>query len=110
MDKLDAYRQALRRVLAEYAEWSGSGSVRAEVVEDPAKDHFELIRFGWDGPRYIHGALLHADLIGGKVWIQYDGTNRPLADELAAAGVPREDIVLGYKPPRVRPLTGFGVG
>ncbi len=44
------------------------------------------------------------------VWIQHDGTNRPVAEELMAAGIPREDIVLGFHPADVRPLTGFAVG
>jgi len=28
-----------------------------------------------------------------------DGTSRPVAEELPAAGIPREDIVLGFHPP-----------
>ncbi len=43
------------------------------------------------------------------MWIQYDGTNRPVADELLAAGIPREDIVLGFHPAELRPLTDFAV-
>ena len=64
----------------------------------------------WDGPRRVHGSVIHLDIIDGKIWLQYDGTNRPVADELMEAGVPKEDIVLAFHPARVRPLTGFGVG
>lgn len=109
-DKLTRYRQVLRQVLGEYAAWGGRRGMTAEVIEDPARDHFELIRFGWDQHRYVHGTILHADLIGDKIWIQWDGTNRPLAEELVAAGVPKADIVLGYKPPDIRPHTGYAVG
>jgi len=42
--------------------------------------------------------------------IQYDGTSPGVAVELAESGIPKEDIVLGFRPPRVRPHTGFGVG
>ena len=45
-----------------------------------------------------------------RLLIQYDGTDRPVADELLAAGVPREDIVLGFQPAHVRPHTEFAVG
>jgi hypothetical protein len=110
VDKLSTYREILRRVLHEYAAWTDGKGVTAEVVEDPAKDHFELMRFGWENGRRVHGAILHADIIDGKIWIQHDGTNRPLAEELTAAGVPKEEIVLGYKPPRIRPLTGYAIG
>jgi hypothetical protein len=58
----------------------------------------------------VHGSVIHLDIIDGKVWLQYDGTTRPVADELMAAGIPREDIVLGFHPADVRPLTKFAVG
>jgi XisI protein len=35
---------------------------------------------------------------------------RPVAEELMAAGAPREDIVVGFRPARFRQLTGFAVG
>jgi hypothetical protein len=37
---------------------------------------------GWDGPRRVHGVLLHIDIIGNKVWIQHDGTSPGVAEEL----------------------------
>jgi len=110
MDLVTDYRSVLRRVLQEYAEWSGGKGITAEVIEDANRDHFELIRFGWDGPRRVHGSILHVDVIDGKLWIQHDGTNRPLAEELVAAGIPKDQIVLGYKSPRIRPHTGYAVG
>ncbi|WP_460206989.1 element excision factor XisI family protein [Scytonema sp. NUACC21] len=64
---------------------------------------------GWDGQRRVHGSVVHIDIIQGKIWIQHDGTNRPVAEELLEAGVPREDIILGFHPPQVRHYTDFGV-
>ena len=34
---------------------------------------------------------------------------RPVADELVAEGIPREDIVLGFHPAEVRQYTDFAV-
>jgi hypothetical protein len=65
---------------------------------------------GWDGWRRVHGTVIHLDIHDGKVWIQYDGTNRPVADELIAAGIPKEDIVLAFHPADLRIHTGFAVG
>jgi hypothetical protein len=45
-----------------------------------------------------------------EIVIQYDGTDRPVADELIAAGIPQEDIVLAFHPANLRPLTGFAAG
>jgi hypothetical protein len=48
-------------------------------------------------------------LIDGKCWIQRDGTETGIAHDLEAAGIPKDRIVLGFRPPEVRPLTGYAV-
>jgi hypothetical protein len=111
MDKLDRYRQIVRGVIEEYARHKPShGQIESEAVVDPEKDHYEVMHVGWDGVRRVHGCVIHIDIIGDKIWIQYDGTSRPVTDELLAAGIPRHDIVLGFHPAKVRPLTDFAVG
>ncbi len=95
----------------DYASYKPSyGQIDTEAIIDPVKDHFELMHEGWDGQCRVHGSVIHVDIINGKVWIEYDGTNRPVADELIEAGIPKEDIVLGFQPANLRPLTGFAVG
>jgi hypothetical protein len=111
MDKVDRYREIVRRIIEEYASHKPSnGQIDTEAIVDTVRDHYEVMHVGWDGPRRVHGAVIHLDIRGGKVWIQYDGTNRPVADELLEAGIPQEDIVLGFHPAKVRPHTGFAVG
>ena len=68
------------------------------------------MQVGWDGARRVHGSVIHFDIIDGKFWIQYDGTDRPVVDELEEAGVPKDDIVLAFQPPERRPHTGYAVG
>jgi hypothetical protein len=111
MDKLERYREIIRRLIAEYASYKpANGQIETEAIVDPSRDHYEVMHTGWDGVRRVHGSVIHIDVRDGKIWIQYDGTNRPVADELVEAGVPREDIVLAFYPAHVRPHTGFGVG
>ena len=55
-------------------------------------------------------ALYHIDIIGGKIWIQHDGTSPGVAMELAENGIPKEDIILGFRPAHLRQHTGFGIG
>jgi XisI protein len=111
MDRLSDYRRIIRQVLAEYARCKpANGEIETELVVDAAEDHFELLHVGWDGAQRIHGPVIHIDLIGDKVWIQYDGTNRPVADELMAAGIPQQDIVLAWQPRELRHHTGFAIG
>jgi XisI protein len=42
------------------------------------------------------------------VWIEYNGTDARLGEELVAAGIPRNDIVLAFQPVELRSLAGFG--
>ena len=48
-------------------------------------------------------------IIGDKVWLQRNATDQQIAEELVDAGIPREAIVLGIHPPRVRQFTDFAV-
>lgn len=50
----------------------------------------------WQGHRRIQQIVLHIDLIGDKVWIQRDGAEDGIADELEAAGIPTSHIVLAF--------------
>jgi len=108
MDSLDPWRDAIERILTEHASSPGSyGDVRSEVVADRKRDRYLLVDVGWKGLERVHEALIHVDLIDGKIWIQYDGTEEGIATQLAAEGVPRDRIVLGFKPPDVRKFTDF---
>ena len=69
------------------------------------------MRVGWqDDNTRVYGCLLHMEIKGGKIWIQEDGGEDAIADQLVALGVPTKDIVLGYHAPHVRQHTEFAVG
>lgn len=108
MDPVAQYRQIVRDLIRRYAEIKPSvGDVQVETVFDEANDHFELIYSGWHKHYRIHGSVLHLDIRDGRVWIQYDGTEEGVAEELVKAGVPRDRIVLAFKPPEVRKFTDY---
>lgn len=110
MDKLTRYREIVRDIINDYASHKPSlGNIQVEAIIDPEKDHYEVMQVGWHGARRIHGSVIHLDIINGKIWIQHDGTNWPVADALLEAGVPKEDIVLGFHPEHVRQYTEFAV-
>jgi len=111
MDRLTRYRQIARDIIREYSQYKVShGEIEAEGVIDSDRDHYVVIHIGWNRGMRVHGMIVHFDIIDGKFWVQYDGTDRPIAAELLSAGVPKEDIVLAWHPPDVRKLTGYAVG
>ena len=99
----------LVRALTEYARVPYAyGQIQSQTVFDRANDHYLLMNVGWDDGR-VHGCLVHIDLIDGKCWVQRDGTEEGIALALEDAGVPKSDIVLAWKPPEIRPHTGYAV-
>ena len=109
-DRLEAWRDIIEQALTDYAAIPYSYSpVKKETVFDRKQDRYLIVIVGWEGYRYEHGCTIHIDIIEDKVWIQRDGTEDGIALDLENAGIPKENIVLGFKPPEVRPLTGYGV-
>jgi hypothetical protein len=99
------------RLIEEYASFKPAfGNIRTEAVVDRERDHYEVMQLGWSGGRRVHGSIIHIDIRDGKVWIECNGTDACLGEELVAAGIPRSDIVLAFQPEELRSLTGFGVG
>ena len=107
---LDDWRDIIERVLTNYSAIPYSYSeVKKEPVFDRVRDRYLILVVGWEGHRYEHGCTVHIDLVEDKVWIQRDGTEDGIALDLENAGIPKEHIVLGFKPPEVRPMTGYAV-
>jgi hypothetical protein len=110
MDTLNTYRQIIERVLAQYVQLQYAyGDIHNETVFDRAADRYLVMSLGWQKVKRIHGCLIHIDLIEGKVWIQRDGTEHGIANDLVSAGIPKDHIVLGFYEPEARPYTEFAV-
>src|SRR5271165_3752637 len=107
--RLDSYRAIIKQVLTEYSTYTYAyGEIERQLVFDRSRDHYLMMSVGW-GKRRVHGCLIHVDLIDGKCWIQRDGTESGIARDLEAAGIPKDRIVLAFRPPEVRPHTGYAV-
>lgn len=110
MDKVTQYRRYIQEILNEYGQYKPSyGKVEVEQVSDTVHDHYQLVTVGWNGNERIHGCLFHIDIRDGKIWIQHDGTEAGIANELVERGVPKTDIVLAFHTPFRRQFTEFAV-
>jgi hypothetical protein len=112
MDRLGHYRQILKRLLTEHArqmEQQPTPGLDTELVFDEEHDNYMLFVVGWSPQGRVYGPTLYVRLRNGKFWSEEDWTEEGIAIQLIAAGVPKEDIVLAFHPPDVRPLTEFAV-
>ena len=110
MEQLEQYRQLIQQVLSEHNKYKPSyGEVEQFTICDFNGDHYQLITIGWEGDRRIFSCLIHIDIKDEKIWIQHDGTESGVANELVELGIPKQNIVLGYHDPNARKLTEFAV-
>ncbi len=110
MEKIEQYRIYVQQVLTEYAQqWPSKSEIDRQLIFDPKHDHYQLVYVGWKNRRRQYGCVLHLDIKNEKIWIQHDGTEIGIADELVKLGVPKSDIVLAFNEPLVRQYTGFAV-
>ena len=110
MDTLNPIRDTIERVLRSHVYPDPVGKIETQTVFDRNNDHYLIMHVGWGKHRRVHGVLAHIDLVGAKIWIQTDGTEAGLANELVEAGISPQQIVLGFRMPEIRKHTGFALG
>ncbi|MBI2808931.1 MAG: XisI protein [Planctomycetes bacterium] len=110
MDPLNSTRDLVEKVLRSHVYPDRLEKIETQTVFDRTNDHYLILHVGWGKQRRIHGVLAHIDLVGDKLWIQTDGTEVGLANELVEAGISPQQIVLGFRIPEIRKHTGFAVG
>ena len=107
-DKLVAYRSIIEELLARWAAVPNlEEGVRDRTVFDEKNDRYAVISEGWDQGERIHQVVADLEIVNGKVWIQADNTDIVIARELESQGIPKSDIVLGFRPPVIRAETEY---
>ncbi len=112
MDKLnkDYLEKAILSLLEDYLVFlGGDANNDVQIIIDENRKHYLLIEIGWHKNQRIYGTLIHINIINDKIWIQQDGTEEGVANELVKQGIPHEKIVLGFKTPERRKITDFAV-
>ena len=109
MDTRTQYQNHLQKLMSDRAKLVWDNRIQAQTIFDAEHDHYQLIYVGWRGSKRVYGVILHADIVDGKIWIQQDGTEQGLANQLVDLGVPKQDIILAFDPPNLRQYTEFAV-
>ena len=108
MDKLNYYRKCLQDLLARYASYSkDEPDIETQLIFDTERDHYLLLRTGWDKKHRVHYCTFHFDIKDGKIWLQQNNTDVEIGEELEEMGIPKHDIVIGFHPPYLRQHTEY---
>lgn len=112
MDKIDKYHQIIKKLPAYYADLINrhpKPEKETETIFDEERDPYMLVTTYWSDGRRIWGTTIYVRIRNGKFWIEEEWLENGIATDLLKAGVPKEDIVLAFHPPEMRPLTEFAV-
>lgn len=110
MDRLTSYRQIIKKVLTDYAQYQPSNrEIEVQALFDEERDHYQVLGLGWDGKKRIYGCSVHFDIKDGKIWLQENNTEIDFAQSLVEMGVPKEDIVIGFHTPFFRQYSGYAL-
>lgn len=111
MDTQLKYRSIIKSILQNHADYRATlpDGYTSQVIFDDDRGQYLLVDLGWQGDQYLHATPIHLSLIGDKIWVQWDDTEEGVATDLVAAGVSKDDIVLGFRHPKIRQHTGFAI-
>jgi XisI protein len=102
---------ALQHILEECCETLNCASTgsQCELIINIDQTRYLIIDEGWIDENRIHTLIFDAEIRDGKIWLHHDGLDHGITDELVAAGVPKDRIVLAFHPLHVRPHTGYAI-
>lgn len=112
MDQLTNYQALIKRLLTQHVEADNqqpTPGVESVLIADDEGGHYVWLNLGWFQRERLNAPTVYVRLKNGKIWIEEDWTEFGIANELMQAGVPKEDIVLGFHPEYVRADTEFAV-
>lgn len=107
MDRITGYKKFIREVVEYiYSLIPTEENVETQLIIDEVNGHYLLFSVGWENDDYReYSSFVHIDIKEtGRVWIQHDGTDLNIAQMLVEKGIPKSDIVLGFREPEHRKL------
>jgi len=75
-----------------------NSDIENQLIIDKDENHYLVMSNGWDGKERVYHCLIGIEIKDNKIWIQHDRTPDGIASELITAGIPSNQIVLGFMP------------
>ncbi|MBW4537068.1 MAG: XisI protein [Pleurocapsa minor HA4230-MV1] len=110
MDTIKEYREKIKSILTDYVSIPYSrGDIESKLIISNDDNNYLVMTTGWQNKKRVHGCIIHLEIIGDKIWVHRDGTEYGIANDLLEAGIPKDQIVLGFYPADIRAYTDFAV-
>jgi hypothetical protein len=109
IENLPLIQHAIHKVLADYESIGKDDPVPLIAVCDDNAGRYALVCYGDDGDEYCGYCVVYLEIKNDKIWIQFDHLEEGIASDLVREGISKQQIVLGFREPKLRPYTGFAV-
>lgn len=106
MEKLN-YPEIVQKILKNHAKNCSNRHTEVKLLLDTERDRYQVMNIGWQELTRVFGCIIYIEIKEDKIWIERDGTEIGVANELVEAGVSKQDIVLAFKAPYKRKFTDF---
>lgn len=106
MERLN-YPEIVQNILENHAKNCLNRQTEVKLLFDRDRDRYQVMNIGWQELTRVFGCIIYIEIKEDKIWIERDGTEIGVANELVEAGVPKQDIVLAFKAPYKRKFTDF---
>lgn len=106
MEKLN-YPEIVQNILARHVKNCSNRQTETQLLFDTERSRYQVMNIGWQELTRVFGCIIYIEIKQSKIWIERDGTEIGIANELVEAGVPKQDIVLAFKAPYKRKFTDF---
>jgi XisI protein len=112
--KIKKYQKIIAQYIQELAyEYNNAlgNDMTYQAIIDTQNNHFQLVRIGWHGQRFLYSVLIHLDIHPqtGNIWIQQNNTEILLDVDLGKLGVLKNHFVLGFRPVEVRSFSDLAL-
>ncbi|MBE9139369.1 XisI protein [Nodosilinea sp. LEGE 07088] len=97
MDTTTTDRDIVKQVINRYAQFVPShGQIRLDTIFDDEQGRYALMQVGWDRGHRVKGNLIYITVQDDKVWIEYDGMEQSITQDLLKGGIAPERIFLSF--------------
>jgi hypothetical protein len=83
--------------------------VETQLIIDSDRDHYLLLRVGWEGEKRINHSVFYFDIKDGKIWVQENNTDIELDKDLEEMGIFKKEIVVGFHHPKMREYSDYAI-
>ncbi|MEM9217467.1 MAG: XisI protein [Cyanobacteria bacterium P01_F01_bin.150] len=101
----------LHQILQEYCDILNRNTDKptSTVIVNDDHTRYLVITEGWKEQTRVHTLIFDAELRNSKIWLHHDGLDHGITEDLHAAGVSKDQIVLAFHPPHIREHTGYAI-